>query len=212
MVAYQEGYLRRFGIFSLTLLPKSTPCVTIPSWIPAAFRVIAAPAVATGQTAARTLLSCMRRPTRCAHHQGPPKATQTPRCIPARQANPKSSKVAETKGDLTAQCFRVANSATHTNKTLMLLELETLLAEVPTDAPAKTYREAIVEENVMGKHTLSTRKETASRLTALQGLDPNKPLFRVLRRLLDVDPTAHPQLALWVQCNRFSEIRRHGLE
>ncbi|NDC15343.1 MAG: hypothetical protein EBZ76_09310 [Synechococcaceae bacterium WB9_2_170] len=53
-----------------------------------------------------------------------------------------------------------------------------------------------MEENVLGKRTLSTRKETASGLAAMQGLDPTKLLFLVLRRLWDVDPTAHPQLAL----------------
>jgi hypothetical protein len=116
--------------------------------------------------------------------------------MPARRSNPKPPKTADPKGDLTAQGFRVADSGPHTSKTLMLQELETLLAAVPADAPAKTYRAAIVEGNVLGKRTLSTRKETASRLTALHGLDPTKPLFRVLRRLWDVDPTAHPQLAL----------------
>jgi hypothetical protein len=90
----------------------------------------------------------------------------------------------------------VADSGPHTSKTLMLQELEALLAAVPADVPAKAYRTAIVEENVLGKRTLSTRKETASRLTALHCLDPSKPLFRVLRRLWAVDPAAHPQLAL----------------
>jgi hypothetical protein len=116
--------------------------------------------------------------------------------MPARRSNPKPPKAADTNGDLTAQGFRVADSGPHTSKTLMLQELETLLAAVPGDAPAKTYRAAIVEENVLGKRTLSTRKETASRLTALHGLDPTKPLFRVLRRLWDVEPAARPQLAL----------------
>jgi hypothetical protein len=80
--------------------------------------------------------------------------------------------------------------------TLMLRELETLLAAVPVDARAKSYRAAILEENVLGKGTLSTRKETTSRLTALHGLDPTKPLFRVLRRLWGVDPTARLQVGL----------------
>ncbi|MFN4865187.1 MAG: hypothetical protein ACK5GZ_02525 [Cyanobium sp.] len=116
--------------------------------------------------------------------------------MPARRASPKPPKPADAKGDLAALGFRVADSGPHTSKTLMLQELETLLAAVPADAPAKAYRAAIVEENVLGKRTLSTRKETASRLTALHGLDPSKPLFRVLRRLWAVDPAAHPQLAL----------------
>jgi hypothetical protein len=116
--------------------------------------------------------------------------------MPARRSNAKPPKVAGAKGDLAALGFRVADSGPHTSKTLMLRELEALLAAVPAEAPAKAYRAAIVEENVLGKRTLSTRKETASRLTALHGLDPSKPLFRVLRRLWVVDPAAHPQLAL----------------
>ncbi len=85
--------------------------------------------------------------------------------------------------------FRVVDSGPHTSKTLMLQELESLLAAVPAHAPAKSYRAAIVEENVLGKGALSARKETASRLTALHGFDLTKPLFRVLRRLWDVAAT-----------------------
>lgn len=88
-----------------------------------------------------------------------------------------------------AMVFRVADSGPHISKTLMLQDLETLLAAVPTDSPAKAYRAAIVDDNVLGKRTLSTRKETASRLTALHGFDPTKPLFRVLRRLWGVAAT-----------------------
>jgi hypothetical protein len=116
--------------------------------------------------------------------------------MPARRSSPQPPKVADTKADLAALGFRVAESGPHTSKTLMLQELEALLAAVSADASAKAYRAAIVEENVLGKRTLSTRKETATRLTALHGLDPSKPLFRVLRRLWAVDPAAHPQLAL----------------
>tara|TARA_B100000674_G_C37806584_1_gene899085 strand:+ start:310 stop:1122 length:813 start_codon:yes stop_codon:yes gene_type:complete len=116
--------------------------------------------------------------------------------MPARTNAPKVPKHATTNVDLQALGFRVAQSGPHTSKTLMLQELEALLAAVPADAPAKAYRAAIVEENALGKRTLSSRKETASRLKALHGLDPSKPLFRVLRRLWAVDPVAHPQLAL----------------
>jgi hypothetical protein len=116
--------------------------------------------------------------------------------MPVRRSSPKPAKPSEAHADLATLGFRVADSGPHTSKTLMLQELETLLAAVPGDAPAKAYRAAIVEENVLGKRTLSTRKETASRLSALHGLDPTKPLFRVLRRLWDVQPMARPQLAL----------------
>lgn len=116
--------------------------------------------------------------------------------MPSRRSGPKPPNGADAKGNLATQGFRLAHSGPHTSKTLMLKELEALLAAVPIDAPAKAYRAAIVEENVLGKRTLSSRKETASRLKALHGLDPSKPLFRVLRRLWAVDSSAHPQLAL----------------
>jgi hypothetical protein len=148
------------------------------------------------QTGVRKLLSCMRRPPRCGLHNGPPRAALPLRCMPARRSAPKPPRTTEPHAALAALGFRVADSGPHTSKTLMLQELETLLATVPANAPAKSYRAAILEENVLGKSTLSTRKETASRLTALHGLDPTKPLFRVLRRLWGVDTTAHPQLAL----------------
>ena len=149
-----------------------------------------------GPDCCKNAVSRMRIQSRCGLHQGPPRAAHTLPCMPARRSSPKPGKAADAKGDLATLGFRVADSGPHTGKTLMLQELEALLAAVPADAPAKTYRAAIVAENVLGKRTLSTRKETASRLTALHGLDPTKPLFRVLRRLWDVEPAARPQLAL----------------
>ena len=132
---------------------------------------------------------------RCQPHQ-PTAPTRPSRRMTTRRTSPGPAKAADGVSDLVAMGFRVAESGPHTGKTLMLQELETLLGALPSDAPAKAYRAAIVEENVLGKRTASTRKETASRLTALHGLDPSKPLFRVLRRLWAVDPSAHPQLAL----------------
>ena len=117
----------------------------------------AAAKLASRQTALRMLPSCMRRPPLCGLHQGLPRAAQTLRCMPARRSKYKPPKVAGAKSDLAALGFRVADSGPHTSKTLMLQELEALLAAVPADAPARAYRVAIVEENVLGKRTLSTR-------------------------------------------------------
>jgi hypothetical protein len=141
----------------------------------------------------------MRRQPTCGplpleHHQACD--PRTPRCMPSRRAVPKPPTAAASQPDLAALGFRIAQSGPHTSKTLMLQELETLFEALPADAPATAYRAAIVDENVLGKRTASTRKETATRLKALHGLDPSKPLFRVLRRLWDVDTSARPQLAL----------------
>lgn len=141
------------------------------------------------QTAARKLQCCMRTKPQCGLHQGHPRAAHALRRMPARRSSSKPPN-AEAAKDL-----RLADSGPRTSKTLMLQELEALLAAVPEGAPAKAYRVAIVEENVLGKRTFSARKETVPRLTALHSLDPIKPLFRVVRRLWDVDPTTLLQLA-----------------
>jgi hypothetical protein len=93
----------------------------------------------------------------------------------------------------------MAEHSPHTSKTLTPQELETLLAAVPADASAKAYRTAFQEEDVLGKGTLSARKGTASRLTTLQGLDPTKPLLRVLRRLWGIAATTHLALTSYSQ-------------
>lgn len=65
----------------------------------------------------------------------------------------------------------------------MLGELSDLLDLLPPNASRADYRTAIVEENVLAKPTHSTRLTTGRCLTQLYALDPEVPLFRVLRRL-----------------------------
>jgi hypothetical protein len=80
--------------------------------------------------------------------------------MPARLSSPKPPKAAESKGDLAALRFRVADSDSHTLKILMLHELEGLLAAVPAGAPAKTNRKTTVAGNVLS--TLKMCEETAT--------------------------------------------------
>lgn len=78
----------------------------------------------------------------------------------------------------------------------MLSELRTLMASAPTDAGAEAYRAAVVDDNVLGKSTASTRQRTHQRLGGFYGVDPGLLLFRALRDLWYVDATAQPLLAL----------------
>jgi hypothetical protein len=78
----------------------------------------------------------------------------------------------------------------------MLRELRQLLAATPRDATYDDYRQAIVEENVLGKRTMATRKESFRRLRELYALSLDVPLFRALRDLWDANPDAQPMLAL----------------
>lgn len=78
----------------------------------------------------------------------------------------------------------------------MLKDLEDLLAVVPPDAERDGYAEAVVAENALGKPTAATRRLSLQRLRELYGLDPRIPLFRILRRLWDMDRPGRPRLAL----------------
>src|SRR5205823_5812530 len=78
---------------------------------------------------------------------------------------------------------------------------------VPADAPASRYRDAIVEENVLGKATRSTRLKTTKHLTALYALDPACAVFRLLRFFWASDQTGRPLLALLAASCRDSLLR-----
>ena len=92
--------------------------------------------------------------------------------------------------------FRFGDKGTHTSRTIMLAELDDLLSVVPVDGDRGEYAAAIVEDNVLGKQTTATRRLTNQRLGELYGLDRRFPVFRVLRRLWDIDEAGRPLIAL----------------
>jgi hypothetical protein len=89
----------------------------------------------------------------------------------------------------------------------MFRELSDLIKFTPTDAGAALYRSAIIDDNLLGKPTLATRKLTAQRLSELYGLDPAIPIFRVLCHLWDADHTGRPLLAFLVAFARDPLLR-----
>ena len=92
--------------------------------------------------------------------------------------------------------FRFGERGTHTSRTMMLAEFTELLAAVPANATCEEYAEAMIEDNILGKQTTSNRRLTNQRLRELYGLSLTVPLFRVLRRLWDVDEPGRPLIAL----------------
>jgi hypothetical protein len=92
--------------------------------------------------------------------------------------------------------FRFGDKGTHTSRTIMLAELTDLLAELPADSSRDDYAAAIIEDNILGKQTAATRRLTKQRLKELYGLDRQIPVFRVLRRLWNLDPDGRPLIAL----------------
>lgn len=92
--------------------------------------------------------------------------------------------------------FRFGARGTHTSRTMMLAEIQTLLAVLPPSSSRQAYSDAILEDNLLGKQTAATRKQTDQRLGELYALDPKVPLFRVLRRVWAVDEPGRPLIAL----------------
>jgi hypothetical protein len=92
--------------------------------------------------------------------------------------------------------FRFGAKGTHASRTLMLAELEAVLASAPGPVDRAAYAAAIIENNCLEKPTASTRRISNQRLGELYALDPFVVLFRVLRGLWNVDPNARPLLAM----------------
>jgi hypothetical protein len=94
--------------------------------------------------------------------------------------------------------FRAGARGTHTSRTMMFDELSALLQSTAADATRKQYTDAIVEMNCLAKQTAASRRLTNQRLGELYALDPHAPLFRVFRRLWDIESSGRPLLAM--QC------------
>lgn len=92
--------------------------------------------------------------------------------------------------------FRFGSRGTHTSRTMMLDELRQVLQATTPEARRADYATAIIEGNCLSKPTVATRRLSNQRLGELYGLDPTIPLFRVLRRLWDIDSVGRPLLAL----------------
>jgi hypothetical protein len=98
--------------------------------------------------------------------------------------------------------FRSGNRGTHTSRTMMLAELQSLLSTCPAHSSRVQYRQAIETDNLLGKKTATTRHKTFKHLSELYALDSSIPLFRVLRLLWNARPEGQPLLALLSACAR----------
>lgn len=103
--------------------------------------------------------------------------------------------------------FREGDKGTHTSRTMMLEELGVMLAAVPLDGNREAYLHAAIEENVLGKPTVATRKLSVQRLSELYALDPQCPLFRVLRKIWEHGNSDRPLLALLCALARDPTLR-----
>lgn len=93
-------------------------------------------------------------------------------------------------GGLTLGTLRT--TASHTIGIPHLVEL---LREVPPNACAEQYREAVVDGNVLGRPTQAGRQRSFRHLRELYYLDPARPEFTALRHFWDIDSSSRPLLA-----------------
>lgn len=89
----------------------------------------------------------------------------------------------------------------------MLRELSALLAGMPADATRGDYKAAIIEDNLLLKPSSSTRLKTSAYLRDRFALDPDVPIFNVLRLLWERDQPGQPLLALLVAAFRDPVLR-----
>ena len=116
-------------------------------------------------------------------------------CANVRAMRPQIADLEPTE-ELSKAGFRFGDKGTHTSRTIMLSELSDLLATEPIDAERTEYASAIIDDNVLGKQTMATRRLTNQRLGELYGLNRRLPLFRTLRRLWAIDEDGRPLMAL----------------
>jgi hypothetical protein len=90
---------------------------------------------------------------------------------------------------------------------MMLDELSLVMEHVGADAPVADYQKAVIEENVVGKATQTTRQRTVKRLEELYGLDPACPVFRLLRHFWAADKDGRPMLAFLTAAARDPLLR-----
>lgn len=104
--------------------------------------------------------------------------------------------------------FRPTGTGGHMARSMMLQEIRALVSSVPASATREQYRSAILEENVLGKPTFSSREKSYRHLMELYGLDPMLALFRVFRELSERDTSSVPLMAMTCTFCRDPQLRQ----
>jgi hypothetical protein len=96
----------------------------------------------------------------------------------------------------------------HMARSMMFNEIEVLQSALPIDTTPPDYKDAIEEQNILGKPTQSSRHKSYRHLMELYGLDPSLVIFRTMRRLGQEAPTDLPLLAMLCTYCRDLQLRR----
>lgn len=104
--------------------------------------------------------------------------------------------------------FSEAGVGGHSARSMMLPEMSILVNTLPFTVAKDDFTKAIVEENLLEKPTLSSRKKSLRHLVELYGLDSTRALFRVFWELGHVDFDSLPQLCLVCAYARDPQLRQ----
>jgi hypothetical protein len=116
-------------------------------------------------------------------------------------AFPAATRALETFG------LKFSSGGAHISRTMMMQELGAVFANVPQGSGTADYREAILQQNILGKNTDTTRHKTLRHLRELYALDEATPIFGLLRNLYAVDAASLPLLAVQVAWARDPLLR-----
>jgi hypothetical protein len=103
--------------------------------------------------------------------------------------------------------FKLTEGGAHISRTMMLKEIIRLLATSDAGVNLEAYSRAVVEGNVLGKATETTRQKTLRHLRELYGLSSPLPIFSIFRELMTFDSQAAPLLSLLVAWARDPLLR-----
>lgn len=103
--------------------------------------------------------------------------------------------------------FKLTGGGAHSSRTIMLDEITRLIGSVSPNARIEAYYKAVVEENILGKATDTTRHKTFRHLRELYALSGTVPIFAVYRDLMGFDSQSAPLLSLLVAWTRDPLLR-----
>lgn len=107
--------------------------------------------------------------------------------------------------------FSSSIAGAHSARSMMFLEMRTLVRSLPVTASGTEITKAIVDENVLEKPTRGSRDKSLRHLTELYGLDTSRAIFRVLWQVGHSDSDSLPQMCLVCAYARDAQLR-HSFE
>jgi len=99
----------------------------------------------------------------------------------------------------------------HAARSMMYLEMRALVQGMSLVISKSDFPKAVIDDNLLEKPTLSSRKKSLRHLEELYGMDPSKALFRILWDLGHEDMDSLPQLCLVCAYARDPQLR-HSFE